>query len=193
MKNPGFILIIVLLIIGIGSRFLFIIDGYPMLPNFTAIGAIALFGANYLKGKKRFLIPFGALWLSDLVLNNLVYKEFYSSFQIMGSLWVYASFVIIILLALVIMKKPSWLRLLFAAGVTGLVFFLITNFAVWLSISSPYPKNIAGLMECYIAGIPFFRNTVLGNAFYSLILFGVYEWAARRYVIFKSERQLSLI
>jgi hypothetical protein len=53
------------------------------------------------------------------------------------------------------------------------LFFLVTNFAVWAgNAGHAYPRTAAGLAECYTLGIPFFRNTLLGDAAYATILFG---------------------
>ncbi len=193
MNKAVVIVVSVLLVIGIATRFIFIIDGQSVLPNFTAIGAIALFGANYLKGSLRFILPFAVLWLSDLVLNNVVYKSYYESIQFYGSPWVYLSFALAILIGIYLMRKPTWSRLIGAAILSGLAFYLVTNFAVWMNPSSPYAKNAGGLLLCYEAALPFFRNTLLGNLFYSFVLFGAYEYFAQHYVALRTSRQLSTV
>jgi hypothetical protein len=38
-----------------------------------------------------------------------------------------------------------------------------------------YPRSFSGLMECYLLAIPFFRNTILGDLFYTGVFFGSYE------------------
>ena len=191
MKTKGLLLIIGLLTLGISTRFMFIVDGQSMLPNFTALGAIAIFGSNYLKGSMRFVIPFVILWLSDLVLNNVIYSQYYESFQFFGSPWVYSAFLLAILIGIAMMRKPSWSNLFFTAIGTGVVFYLVTNFAVWMSPSSPYLKNAAGLLDCYLAALPFFRNTLLGNVFYSFLLFASFEFFVSRYASFTKGRILS--
>ena len=179
--NKKEVLILVMIVVAMSTRFLFLVDGVSMLPNFTAVGAIAILGAVHLKGLKKWIFPIGLLWLSDLILNNIIYKQYYDHFQVIGSVWVYGSFALIGVMAYYMMKSPSWMRLVSTSIFAGVLFFLITNFGVWLAGGSPYTKDISGLITCYEAGIPFFRNTVLGNLFYSFVLFGGYEYIASKY------------
>jgi lipopolysaccharide export LptBFGC system permease protein LptF len=54
-------------------------------------------------------------------------------------------------------------------------FFIITNFAVW-AMGGLYPMTLEGLMACYIAGIPFYGNTLLSTALFSAVFFGLTKW-----------------
>ncbi|MCP3927884.1 MAG: hypothetical protein GY705_02150 [Bacteroidetes bacterium] len=153
----------------------------PHPPNFTPIGGMALFGAAYFSRKYlAFLIPFAILWISDLVLNNFVYTSFAESgFQWFGNVWVYAGFALIVVLGIGLLKRVKFQNLLIATLGASLVFFIITNFGVWMGMSL-YPKTAAGLMACYIAAIPFFLNTILGNLLFTGLLFGIFEWMSRK-------------
>jgi hypothetical protein len=67
----------------------------------------------------------------------------------------------------------------------SVLFYLITNFGVWIDPVSAYPKNFDGLVQSYIAAIPFFRNTLTGDLVYTGVLFGVYElsfYLAKRFL-----------
>ena len=174
-NNKSFMLIIGLVILGIASRFLFLIDGFPSIPNFTALGAVALFGAYYLKKTQSIIIPLVILWLSDLILNNVVYSQYFDTFSFFGDPWVVAGFVATIVMGWYMIKKLSFRSFIGASILGAFVFFLITNFAVWIG-SGLYPKNIDGLISCYIKAIPFFRNALLGNLFFGAILFGSYSF-----------------
>ncbi|MBX2877152.1 MAG: hypothetical protein KTR30_33840 [Saprospiraceae bacterium] len=156
----------------------------PHPPNFTPLGAMALFGAAYFTKKHlAFLIPLAAWWISDIVLNNLVYAklypEIYQGFSWMGNPVIYLCLGLIVVLGWVLLKKVNTVRVIGAAALAAIVFFLITNFNSMLTIPI-YTKDINGLLESYIAGIPFFRNTLVGNLIYSALLFGVYEWVLAR-------------
>jgi hypothetical protein len=147
--------------------------------NFTPIGAIALFGAAYFSQKwLALLIPLLAMWISDLFINNVIYGAYYDSFQWMGSAWVYAAFIAISLLGMRALKQVTVPNILGSSLGASLIFFLLTNFGVWLG-STVYPQSLSGLMASYVAGIPFFGNTVLGDLIYSGMLFGVFAWAKR--------------
>lgn len=154
----------------------------PHPSNFTPIGAMALFGAAYFSRQWLMLaVPFAALFLSDLFLNNVIYRELYNNkFTLITSWWIYVAF------ALAMVAGSGWLskkvtagRVLGASLSASAIFFLVSNFSVWTS-GEMYPKTMAGLAACYTAGIPFLGNTVMGDLFFSAAMFGVYEWAKRR-------------
>jgi hypothetical protein len=146
----------------------------PHPPNFAPIGALALFGGAYFSDKRlAFLVPFAAMLLSDLVLGLYGHME-----------WVYGSFALIVCIGLGLQSRhrAGWIA---GASLTGsTLFFLITNFGVWAD-GSLYAKGLAGLVACYVAAIPFFGNTVLGDGFYSLMLFGSFALLERRFVILR--------
>ena len=138
----------------------------PHPPNFTPIGAMALFSGGYL-GRKvlAFAAPLGALLLSDLVLG------FYH-----GQATVYFSTALIVMIGMVALTRKSPLRVGAAAIISSILFFVITNFGMWL-FSGFYPHTVAGLEACYVAAIPFFQNTVAGDLFYATLLFGGFRLA----------------
>jgi len=138
----------------------------PHPPNFTPIGAMALFSGAYL-GRKAlaFAAPLGALLLSDLVLG------FYH-----GQATVYFSVALIVMLGMVALSRVSPLRVAGAAVLSSVLFFLITDFGMWL-FSGFYPRTMLGLEACYVAAIPFFQNTIAGDLFYATLLFGGFRVA----------------
>ena len=133
----------------------------PHPPNFTPIGAMALFSGAYLgrRGAVALVAPLGALFLSDLVLG------FYR-----GMPTVYFSVALIVIIGWMALKRVSPIRVGGAAIASSVLFFVLTNFGTWLS-SGFYPRTLAGLEACYIAAIPFFQNTVAGDLFYAAVLF----------------------
>ena len=165
MKNRN-ILIVIIILIGAFSRII------PHPPNFTAIGAISILGGVYFgKNYLAFLIPIISMLISDFLLGfNMAIS-------------VYLSFLIMIPLGIGIKNKLSNLSVIKTSIYASIVFFLITNFSVWI-FSTVYPNNIYGLLICYYAGIPFFFNTLLGNIFFSFSLFGIYEIVSKRKFIY---------
>lgn len=138
----------------------------PHPPNFTPIGAMALFSGAYL-GRRAvaFAAPLGALLLSDLVLG------FYH-----GQATVYFSVALIVMIGMTALTRVSAVRVGAAAIASSVLFFVITNFGVWL-LSGIYPRTFVGLEACYVAAIPFFQNTVAGDLFYATLLFGGFRVA----------------
>lgn len=152
-------------------------------PNFTAIGAISLFGAAFLKSRQlAILIPFVALFLSDLVLNNTIFQAQAEGFTIIrpGSGWIYLAVGLIVLFGKTILNKVTPLRFLGGAIGATAIFFLLTNLGHWAGPFRMHPLNLSGLIATYVDGIPFVLNTLAGNIFYGAILFGVHEWVAQR-------------
>lgn len=150
--------------------------------NFTPIGAIALFGAAYFNRQWLMLaIPFAALFLTDLFINNVIYHELYGGqFKLITSWWIYAAFAMIMVAGMGILRsKVTGIRVFGASISASAIFFLVTNFSVWAE-SGMYPKTMVGLAACYTAGIPFLGNTILGDLFFSAAMFGVYEWAKQK-------------
>lgn len=133
----------------------------PHLPNVSPVAAMALFGGAYFADKKMaLLIPFVALLLSDLILG------FHSTM-----LFVYMSFALTVMVGIWISKKKNVGMITLATLGSSVLFFLVTNFGAWLG-HGMYPKTAEGLFQAYVAGIPFFQNTLMGDLFFSAVLFG---------------------
>lgn len=140
----------------------------PHLPNLTPITAMALFGGAYFSDKRlAFLVPLAALLLSDLILGLHDQMPM-----------VYASFALIVCIGFSLQNRRRWLPVAGAALASSVLFFVTTNFGVWL-FGSLYPKSLEGLIACYVAAIPFFGNTLLGDGLYTAVLFGGFALAER--------------
>ncbi|MBI5917107.1 MAG: hypothetical protein HY842_17180 [Bacteroidetes bacterium] len=149
--------------------------------NFSPLGGIALFGAAYFSKKyMAFLLPLLALWVSNVLIDNLFYANYYDGFAWMANLEVYFAFALIVALGAVLLKKINIARLLTGSLSASLIFFFVTNFYVWQN-GTMYPKTVEGLATCYVAAIPFFWNTLTGDLFYVAVLFGAFEWVKKQY------------
>lgn len=147
----------------------------PHPPNFAPIGALALFGgAQFVDRRVAFLVPLAAMLLSDLCIG--LYPH-------MG--WVYGSFALITCLGLWLRSHRRILPIAGASLLASSLFFLITNFGVWANSTATYTKGLAGLVTCYVAAIPFFGNTLLGDGFYVLVLFGGLALLENRFVMLR--------
>jgi Family of unknown function (DUF6580) len=154
----------------------------PHVPNVTPITAVALFSGAYLADRRlAFLVPLAAMFVSDLILG------FYGPGEMAS---VYLSFALVVALGLWVGQKRSALRIGSAAITASLLFFAITNFAVW-AFGTLYPKSGAGLMECYIAALPFFRHTLAGDLSYTLLVFGGFALLERNVPVLR-ERAAAL-
>ncbi|MEM6316819.1 MAG: DUF6580 family putative transport protein [Bacteroidota bacterium] len=160
----------------------------PHPSNFSPLGAIALFGAaHFARRWLAWLIPIAATWLSDLFINNVVYAQYYPEFTwfYSGFYWQYGAYLFIVLLGLLLYKKHISLGNVLGGAIgAGLLFFLISNFGVWVG-GTMYPKTFSGLIACYAAGIPFLKGTLMGNLFYSSLLFGSYYFLQKNSTVFQ--------
>ncbi len=149
--------------------------------NFTPLGAIGLFGAAYFQRRwLAVLVPLLALFLTDLVLNNIVYSAYFPGFTWFTSFYTYAAMALVVLVGwLILGSQVNAPRVVGASLSASVLFFLVSNFGTWAQ-TTLYPKTAAGLAACYTAGLPFFGNTVLGDFVFSAVLFGGYAWASRQ-------------
>jgi hypothetical protein len=150
----------------------------PHPPNFTPLFAMALFGGAYFGSRiAAFAVPLAAMFLSDLALGILLYGT--AIFPSMP--FVYAGFALTVLLGCWVRRRQcSPVAIAGAALASSILFFVVSNFGVWLQWHL-YPKTLEGLVACYIAALPFYRNTLAGNAVFTLVLFGGFA-LAQRYV-----------
>lgn len=166
MKNNHLLIALGLVTLGVVSRLI------PHQPNLTAIGAIAIFSGVYLPKKFAFAVPILSMLISDMIIG------FHSTIG-----WVYAAFVLVAFLSY---QGRSWLRdgkILASPLVSASLFFLVSNFGVWLS-GSLYPLTLAGLVDCFIRAVPFFRPTLMGDFAYTTLLYAsfqlVQDWRSQR-------------
>jgi len=129
--------------------------------NIAPIAAMALLGGMYLGRRYALWIPLAVLAVTDIVLNvQMGYPAIYwpRAFD-------YGAFLLIGLLGLWARKRKLATKIS-AAIATPFLFYLISNFAVWLfglGTNAPYAKTVPGLVECYAAGLPFLRGTLIGD------------------------------
>jgi hypothetical protein len=142
----------------------------PHPPNFTPTGAMALFGgACFAQRRAAFVVPLAAMFLSDLAIGLLSGNLSLGLHRLIPV--VYGSFALIVCLGFWLRTRRTVGRIAVAALASSVLFFVLTNFGVW-ALGSWYPKTWEGLVACYAAAIPFFRNTLLGDAVYATVLFG---------------------
>lgn len=154
------IFILILILIAVFSRLI----PHPL--NFTPIGALGLFAGAYITDKRIWALPILVLLISDFVIG------FYEP---IAMLFVYIGFALSAFIGrLLLSEKRTSFKLVGAAFSSATIFFIVSNFGTWLS-GTLYPMSLAGLTECYIMAIPFYGNTLLGDLFYAVALFGIYE------------------
>jgi hypothetical protein len=140
----------------------------PHPPNMTPIAAMALFGGAFLpKRRLAYALPLAAMLLSDIVLGITLYGKA----MLASQATVYACLLGTVAMGKLIRDRRSVLNVAAVTLASSLLFFVVTNFSVWAS-EALYPRTLPGLMACYTAAIPFFRNSLIGDMAYAAILFG---------------------
>jgi hypothetical protein len=141
--------------------------------NFTPVAAALLyFGAR--GARRQIWVPFALLAVSDVVLTKYAYAYPFSWDHLVTWTW-YAAVLWLgtnLRESAGLRDKGAWLRVAGAALASSVSFFVVSNFAVW-ACWNMYPKTISGLMTCYVAAVPFFRQAVAGDMLFTAVMFGV--------------------
>ncbi|MBL8012639.1 MAG: hypothetical protein JNN05_02200 [Candidatus Omnitrophica bacterium] len=153
-------LAVLILIVAVATRY---VDHSP---NFTPTIALALFGGFYLPRKLAVLVPLAFMLFSDLMLgfHNTMF-------------FTWGSVLMISMIGLQLRSNNKFSTFIFATVGSAVLFFIITNLGAWPTL---YPVTWQGLTECFVAAIPFFRNTFVSAILYSTILYFTYAFLASR-------------
>ncbi len=157
------------LLLAVASRF--IIMAGPQWANFSPMGALALFSGYFFKDK-RFAIIYSllSLWVSNLLLNNLLYSNYFKGFSWGFSGSQFFLFASLTFIGSFISKLKNNFRII-----------LWVNFLVWaFSDEVVYSKDMSGLSACYFSAIPFFQNSLLSQLLFGTLFFGCLEWLKSR-------------
>ena len=138
----------------------------PHEPNFSPLGAVSLFAGYFLlkNSKALFFIVFLALYSGDIILGG--YE---------GQYFVYGSFALVGLLGFCLKDSLGWGKFFLVNFVAAALFFLVTNFGVWV-VTPYYAKNFSGMLECYTLALPFFRSTLVSQLFFSTLISLAYKF-----------------
>jgi hypothetical protein len=151
-----------LLVFGIVSRL--VVHAW----NFTPVIALALFSGVYLKKQQAFLLPLVLFAVTDIILG------FHETM-----LFTWGTILMIVAIGFWVRRNKNFKTILGGGIFSAVLYHITTNFGVWL-MTDIYPMTLAGLTECYVAAIPYFRNSLISTLIYGFILFGGYEAVAAR-------------
>jgi hypothetical protein len=135
--------------------------------SFTPVAASLLFFGAY-ASRRQMWFPVLLLAGSDVALLRLVYH-----YPVTGDLFItWAWYAAAVAIGMMLRNRTTVARLAGASLAASLSFFVISNLAVW-AVWPTYPKTLNGLAACYVAAIPFFRNTLAGDLIFTAVLFGI--------------------
>jgi hypothetical protein len=151
------------------------------LANFSPLGAMALFGGAYFKKQwKAFALPLLMLFISDLILQQTVFKAYGNGVLYDGWYWVYGAFALITLAAGWLLRKLTIKNFIIAVLVSVAIHWVVTDIGVWYG-SKIFTQNIQGYIDCLIVAIPYELRFLSGTIIYGAVLFGLFEWMQQRY------------
>ena len=156
------IAIVVIIILAALSRLI------PHPPNFTPIMAIGFLSGLFLKNYRfgSYLIPIIAMLLSDIVL------EYFYGIGIHPIMpFVYSGIILSTFIGKKLDANSKVHKVFLYILSSSLIFFIVSNFGVWIF---GYPKTFSGFISCYTMAIPFYKNTLAGDLFYTGTIFGMY-------------------
>jgi hypothetical protein len=142
---------------------------YPW--NFSALPAFCLFGAAFVPDRRLgYALPMLAWFVGDLgiwAITGHVEWAFYPD-----QVFVYGAIALTVTVGFVLRRSRAWPALLATGFATAVLFYLVTNFGLWAcGNGTQYPHTAAGLLDCYVRAVPFFRNHLIGTLAFSALLF----------------------
>jgi len=167
IKSPRFLVLSLMVMAAAATRALPLF--IPHIWNFTAVGALAIFaGAQFNDKRIALLMPLAAMALSDLFIGN--------GFDAV----VYSGFIAMVVCGMLVNTRQNLPNLILSGIAGAVVFYLITNFALFYPVSM-YPHNLSGIIASYVAALPFLNNMLAGNLIYGTLLFGSFYLLMQRY------------
>jgi hypothetical protein len=144
---------------------------HPGLPFSAVGGSLLYFGAR--RPLWQAIFPVAALAASDYYLTTHVYGF---PFVIQGYLLTWAWYAAVIVLGAILLRQSTTVvRVASATLLASTSFFVVSDYAVWAAQPGLYPHSFAGLMTCYAAALPFYRNDLVSTAIVAGFAFGIPE------------------
>ena len=175
LTNRSIIFTLFLIVLAVATKLIF--ASQLVMGGFTPIFAIALFSGMIVKNKNAaFLLPLIALFVSDVVIeilfrtNNFAFKGFYK-----GQIFNYALLLGTALIGWALRGK-NYASIALGAVAAPTFFFLVSNFTVWLASTITYSKDVSGLIACYVAGLPFYKNEIIATFFFLPVIMFAYNY-----------------
>lgn len=192
MKNNNILQYTLITFFAMAAVAMFRLVPHPL--NFVPVTAIALYGGA--RGKNvgfSFLLPLLVMIASDLLVMQFLFPERGNPFNYLVSkdaLSVYFAFILVVCVGLLLKRNIKTGTVIGASLGSSLLFFIVTNFFTWYGAPF-YEQSFKGLLQCYYMAIPFYENSfgplfgsffvnqIMGDLFFTGVLFGAHALAAR--------------
>ncbi|MES1220173.1 MAG: DUF6580 family putative transport protein [Bacteroidota bacterium] len=181
MKRNGRLILFTLILVALATACKYFFGPDLSWSGFSPVIAIALFSGFIIKERDlSFILPLLALFLSDLAIQFLhsqglfPYEGFYSG------QWINYLTLLVATLVGLALKGRSYSSLMIGAIAAPTFFFMVSNFTVWTGPYNTYPKTFAGLMSCYEAGLPFYRNSLIATLVFLPVILLAYNYLTKK-------------
>jgi len=159
-------------------------DNFKEIANFSAVGAIALFGGAYFNSNsKAFGFPLLVLLLSDIFIAQTSGFGFFYP----GWYWTYIAFILMVMVSKLIIRKVNVQNVVIAAAAAIIVHWIVSDIGA-MYVPGLYEPTLAGFITCLIAAIPFELKFVYGTVIYGVVMFGIFELLKARYPFLKMQK-----
>jgi hypothetical protein len=181
MKSNGRLIVFTLILVALATACKYFFGPDLDWSGFSPVIAIALFSGFIIKERDlSFLLPLLALFLSDLAIQLLYSQGLFPYAGFYEGQWVNYLILLVSTLVGLALKGRSYSSLLAGAIIAPTLFFLMSNFSAWSGSLNLYPKTFNGLMSSYIAGLPFYRNSLIATLLFLPVILLVYNYLTKR-------------
>jgi len=180
MKINGRLVVFTLILIALATACKFFFGPNLDWSGFSPVIAIALFSGFIIKQRDlSFMLPLLALFISDLLIQGLYEVNLFPYAGFYSGQW--KNYLILMSATLIglLLKGRNTSSLIIGAIAAPTVFFLISNFSVWAGAQVSYPKDFNGLMTCYAAGLPFYKNALLSTIVFLPVILFTYNYMTK--------------
>ena len=182
MKSNGRLIVFTLILVILATACKYFFGPELSWSGFSPVIAIALFAGFIIKQKDMsFLLPLAALFISDAIIQLLYTQDLFPYAGFYGGQW--KNYLVLLLSTLIGwgLKGRSTGSLIAGGIAAPTVYFLVSNFMVWQAASeATYPKTFSGLLTCYEAGLPFYRNSLIATAIFLPVILVSYNYITRK-------------
>ncbi len=158
--------------------------------NLVSVGALGLFIGSRVRTSWAYFVPIGAMFVADLLLIPPLRALGYSSID-SSTPFTYLGFALYVVAGRLVGQKELAPAKIAGSSVLGsLLFFVVSNFGSWVA-NPAYPRSLAGLIQCYLAGVPFYFNTLMSDLIFPAVFFGCHALLLRTVSTTEEVEQLS--
>ena len=141
------------------------------IPNFTPTISLIVFIS--IMFRNHYILAF------IIVLSQVISDYFLGYYSSM--LFVYVSYVLIAIASMYILKELNFMRTIGTSFISVLIFYLVSNYGVW-QMMDLYQYNLNGLIQCYIAGVPFLKYSLISTLLYSTTIYVLFKFTLSKYL-----------